>query len=217
MFYNIAHAAIDSGNFDTYIGRKFGGYEESIWANPVSVKSLSVKLGFSADQHNIVVEMYRYRFYRMMKTGEVSMKDFRKHIQGKRLGCWCNPVDDYKKSCHGMILRDYEFAIKKAGRKQNRSLMVSLKIFRASHYEIRNSNGECLEVINKLRDLRPASYYVNMYGTEVTLILVRNMKYKSEDYLTTPVSYTKTENGLFGDISQWWDHPDYCPTLKGLM
>jgi hypothetical protein len=67
--------------FDVYIGRP------SPWGNPFTI-------GLHGNRATVIS---RYRLWLLSKPDLV--KDAKKYLKGKTLGCWCSP-----KACHGDIL-----------------------------------------------------------------------------------------------------------------
>ncbi|MBN2209830.1 MAG: DUF4326 domain-containing protein [Sedimentisphaerales bacterium] len=81
--------------FDVYIGRRSGGFPESIWANPF-------KLGKHGNRRQILAK------YREMILSTPPLYRKLPHLRGKVLGCWCAPQGGLTKDdplkCHGQVL-----------------------------------------------------------------------------------------------------------------
>ena len=76
--------------FDTYIGRSFQEFPESIWANPFH-------LGKDGNRKEVLA---KYRAY-ILSSPELFSRVH--ELRGKTLGCWCRP----KFACHGDILAEF--------------------------------------------------------------------------------------------------------------
>lgn len=76
---------------DLYIGRKFGGFNESKWACPYHIQ-------MSGNNTPRYMVLKQYREY-LNESGLIN--DIDEILQYDRLGCWCLP-----KPCHGNILLD---------------------------------------------------------------------------------------------------------------
>ncbi|MFA5618376.1 MAG: DUF4326 domain-containing protein [Syntrophorhabdaceae bacterium] len=77
---------------DIYIGRRFGKYSQSPFANPF-------KIGVHGDRDAVIA---KYRDY-FVSTGLVNrLPDLLDQGTTIRLGCWCAPAP-----CHGDVLKEY--------------------------------------------------------------------------------------------------------------
>lgn len=84
---------------DVYIGRDFGGWAGSKYANPFPIDR----------NHDREEALTRYAGWlrREIQAGRITAQEL-SALDGKRLGCWCKP-----KPCHGDILAQFvEWAVK---------------------------------------------------------------------------------------------------------
>ena len=73
---------------DVYIGRAYRGWAASIWGNPY-------KLGRDGNREQCIA------MYRAYILASPSLMRQLPSLQGKRLGCWCEPQE-----CHGRVLAE---------------------------------------------------------------------------------------------------------------
>lgn len=73
---------------DVYIGRAWGKFQTSAWANPYHISR-----GLDRDA---ACDLYEEYIEAKLASGELNITDL---IHAKRLGCWCSP-----ERCHGDYL-----------------------------------------------------------------------------------------------------------------
>lgn len=92
MTSNYSHFVVNctKSKFDVYIGRKHALFPgPAKWGNPFIIK-------VHGDRKQ-VIEMYR----EWMKKQPELVKEAKRDLKGKVLGCWCAPLD-----CHGLVLAE---------------------------------------------------------------------------------------------------------------
>lgn len=72
--------------FDLYIGRAFGGFPESVWANPFHI-------GHDGSRTEVIDK------YEVKTRGDARLMALIPSLTGLTLGCWCHP-----QPCHGDVL-----------------------------------------------------------------------------------------------------------------
>lgn len=77
-------------SYDVYIGRP------SKWGNPFSIPK-------DGDREEVINKYYYWLHGQIYLPGKIppTIKEIRKALKGKVLGCWCAP-----KACHGDILAE---------------------------------------------------------------------------------------------------------------
>ncbi len=91
MKTNVVHCKKEQ--FDVYIGRG------SKWGNPFTHKKKTSAEYIVGSRDEAV---NAYELYLTQGAGQHLLKDIRKELKGKTLGCWCSP-----QACHGDILAKF--------------------------------------------------------------------------------------------------------------
>lgn len=90
---------------DVYIGRDFGGWEGSKFANPFPA-------GKTDASRQEAIDKYTDWLRKKIERGEITLAELAA-LDGKRLGCWCKP-----KPCHGDVLAQFvQWAVKESSNK----------------------------------------------------------------------------------------------------